>query len=119
MDINQDNLSNDLANIQAKKKVKTYNIKNYEAYFQRHEINEQDLSKKYAFHPPKEENFFVGTKNYFKKHYTPSLFCLKNYSFDRLPILKWILSYNVRENFFKDLVGGLTLGIVQIPGGKL
>jgi hypothetical protein len=96
---------------------KSYSIKNYEAYFKRHEINEQDLSKKYDFHPKKQESFFYGTQKYLKNHYKPSLICFKNYTFDRLPILKWILDYNVKEDFVKDLVGGLTLGIIQIPGG--
>lgn len=36
-----------------------------------------------------------------------------------LPILKWLPEYNVKENLLDDIVGGLTVGVMHIPQGRI
>lgn len=38
---------------------------------------------------------------------------------DFIPILKWLPKYNIRQNLIHDIVGGLTVGIMNVPQGKL
>ena len=35
-----------------------------------------------------------------------------------VPILDWLPSYSVKENLLKDIIGGLTVGIMHIPQGE-
>ena len=42
---------------------------------------------------------------------------IKKQLYARLPILRWLLKYKIRENFILDLVSGITVGIVQITQG--
>ena len=93
------------------------NIAKYETYFRRTEINEEELAKRYSYQPIKSQNVWYGAKKYFKKHYRPSLGCLANFALDRVPFCRWIAQYNVREDFVKDLIAGITIGIIQIPQG--
>jgi hypothetical protein len=96
---------------------KVNRIHKYESYFKRTEINEEDLGKKYTIQTAKSPSILYGTKRYITKHYKPSLICLKNYSFKRFPLFDWIRKYNFKEDFLKDLIAGLTIGIIQIPQG--
>jgi hypothetical protein len=93
-------------------------IHHYEQYFKRTEINEEDLEKKYSYQAAKSPDLLYGTKRYFTKHYKPSLICIKNYSLKRVPFFEWIIKYNIKEDLLKDLIAGLTVGIIQIPQGK-
>jgi len=93
------------------------NISNYESYFNRQELNAKDIENKYAISTYKSNSIFNDTKNYMIKYYKPSRGCMKNYLFDRIPFLRWILSYDVKENLVKDIIAGLTIGVIQIPQG--
>jgi hypothetical protein len=93
-------------------------IHKYESYFKRTEINEEDLGKKYTIQTAKPPSVLYGTKRYITKRYKPSLICLKNYSLKRFPLFDWIRKYDIKENFLKDLIAGLTIGIIQIPQGN-
>jgi MFS superfamily sulfate permease-like transporter len=42
---------------------------------------------------------------------------MKGYFLDRVPFFKWIRKYNVKENLAKDMIAGLTIGVLQIPQG--
>jgi hypothetical protein len=61
------------------------------------------------------DNAFKSTGTYLKKYYRPSGDCLLNFFFHRFPFFGWIRTYNIKEDLAKDLVGGLTLGVVHIP----
>ena len=41
-----------------------------------------------------------------------------NFLKKRFPISEWLLVYNVRENILKDLIAGITAGIIQIAPSK-
>ncbi|KAK5979361.1 sulfate transporter and sulfate transporter antisigma-factor antagonist [Trichostrongylus colubriformis] len=36
---------------------------------------------------------------------------------DFMPIFKWLPQYNVKENLIRDIIGGLTVGIMHVPQG--
>ena len=42
---------------------------------------------------------------------------MKNYILRRLPFFEWIFHYDFKNDFVKDLIAGLTVGIIHIPQG--
>ena len=36
-----------------------------------------------------------------------------------IPVLKWLPNYNLKKDLVRDIAGGLTVGIMQIPQGFL
>ena len=48
---------------------------------------------------------------------TPS--CVKNQVLGFLPFIRIMKKYNVRTDLFGDIVAGITVGIMQIPQGKM
>lgn len=59
-------------------------------------------------------------KKFFSRYYLPFSSC-KNFHLFLLrliPVLDWLPKYNVKENFFGDLIGGLTVGVLNVPQGK-
>ena len=42
---------------------------------------------------------------------------LLGFIFSVIPVLKWLPKYDVKKDFVKDIAGGLTVGIMQIPQG--
>ena len=78
-------------------------------------LNEQNLQETFAYKRVKGDNAFKSTGNYVKKYYRPSGNCLLNYFFHRFPFFDWIRSYNLKEDLVKDLIAGLTIGVVHIP----
>ena len=95
----------------------TAEIDKFETYFSRPELSEDDLTKRFSYRPIKLPNMWRDLKKHFQKHYKPSANCLGSFLLDTVPMCRWILEYNVRENLFKDFVAGITIGIVQIPQG--
>ncbi len=89
-----------------------------EIYFTREEMNINDLDEFYSFKPIRSENALYDTKNYLIKYYKPSGKCMGNFLLDRFPLFKWILTYDYRNDFLKDFIAGLTIGVVQIPQGN-
>lgn len=80
--------------------------------------NEKKISETYSFNTIKTGDLWLKTRNYLRKYYTPSKDCWKRYLVARLPIIKWMRNYSVRDNLLKDTIGGLTIGVVQIPQSK-
>lgn len=77
--------------------------------------NQQTFQTRYSFRKLKINTPIRDTKNYLKKKYKPSRNCFKVYINARLPVINLFRKYNIKDNLFKDIVGGLTIGIVQIP----
>jgi hypothetical protein len=78
-------------------------------------LNEQNLEQALGYKKLPSDNILHSTKTYVKKYYKPSGGCLLNYILDRFPFFRWITSYNVKEDFLKDLIAGLTIGVIHIP----
>jgi hypothetical protein len=87
------------------------------SYFSREELTVKDIEERYSMKLPKSDNIWKSTKNYVGKYYKPSRECMKGYFLDRVPFFKWIRKYNVKENLAKDMIAGLTIGVLQIPQG--
>lgn len=77
--------------------------------------NEKNITEKYSFNTIKTNDPWVSAKNYARKYFKPSKDSWKRYIYARLPILRWLRKYSVRDNLLKDVIGGLTIGVVQIP----
>lgn len=85
-------------------------------------FNDLALKEKHSFNDENNLNeldLVQNTKKYLNKHYKPNRTCMKNFLFDRFPILKWIIKYDLKHDILKDLIAGLTIGIIQIAPSKL
>lgn len=72
-------------------------------------FNEKTLEEKFTYKKIKSDNVLKSSANYLKKYYKPSPNCMKNYFFKRFPFFEWITKYDVKQNFVKDLIAGLTV----------
>lgn len=81
-------------------------------------LNETTINKRYTFKRLKSDNVIEGAGHYLKKNYKPSWTCLRHQFKSRLPIVSWLRNYDVRENLLKDIVCGITMGIIEIPQSK-
>lgn len=49
------------------------------------------------------------------KSLKPGPDCLKRTLYNRIPAIKWIKRYKIKEDLLADLLAGLTVGIMHIP----
>lgn len=58
-------------------------------------------------------------KNYFKKQ-CASITCLSfiNGIFNRIPLIRSLINYNVRADLFGDIIAGITVAIMHVPQGQ-
>jgi hypothetical protein len=103
---------------QPRPKIGRANSKIADLVLNRDEINENILTQKYSFKTADSTNPFSGGKRYLVKYYKPSGPCMKNYLLERFPFFTWITKYDYKENLLKDIIAGLTIGIIQIPQGN-
>ena len=95
--------------------ISTSMASSHKVQINRDSLNELRLNEKYSFQKFKSENVGRSTIRYVKKNYKPNRCCATRYFKRRLPIIKWLMSYNIREFLLKDIITGLTIGVVQIP----
>jgi hypothetical protein len=74
-------------------------------------LTEKYMEEHFDFENLSSDNIFKSTAHYLKKYYTPSASCGLSYLYKRVPFIKWIQDYNIREDFLIDLVTGLTVSI--------
>ena len=72
-------------------------------------FNETTLKEKFTYKKIKSNNIFKDAGHYARKYYKPSGNCMKNLVLQRFPVIEWLLHYNLRENFVKDLIAGITV----------
>ena len=82
-------------------------------------MTERTFSQIYQFQETKSENIIESTRRYIKKNYTPSPDCFKRILDARLPPVKWLREYKIREYLLKDIIGGITMGIIEVPQSSL
>ena len=81
-------------------------------------INRTYLENNFTYNNIASANVIKSGQTYIKKYYRPSGQCMTGYFFKRFPFFKWIWDYNFKKDITKDLIAGLTLGVVQIPQVK-
>ena len=67
------------------------------------------MEERFGYKQIKPDDPIRSAANYVAKYYKPSPVCMKNYFFARFPFFDWIRTYNIKENFVKDLIAGLTV----------
>jgi hypothetical protein len=78
-------------------------------------MNQEILERKFAFKEMPERNALQDVAHYLNKFYMPNRQnCLRFFS-DLFYCNKWLPKYKFKEYFVRDLLGGITLGIVLIP----
>jgi hypothetical protein len=95
------------------KQISTASVRSYET--QRQILNEKILKDRYTFDKLESDDALKSTGRYCMKYYKPSRTCFSNYMLDRIPFLRWIRQYDPKECLLKDIIAGLTIGIVHIP----
>lgn len=78
-------------------------------------MNERTISQIYQFQEVKSENLVENARRYIKKNYSPSPDCLKRFIDARIPSVKWLRQYKIRQDLLKDIIGGITMGIIEVP----
>jgi hypothetical protein len=78
-------------------------------------LNELNLDQKHGYKKLAGDNVLLSFKTYVRKYYQPSRQCAANFFLDRVPFVQWITHYNIKEDLVKDLVAGITIGVVHIP----
>ncbi|GAB6022564.1 hypothetical protein CHUAL_006669 [Chamberlinius hualienensis] len=80
-------------------------------------IQQKLFNEMYLHNRSPAESAIKKAASYFKNKST----CSGNVAWDfakrRVPVLSWIPTYDFKINFVNDLVGGLIIGIMQIPQG--
>uniref|UniRef100_A0A914YD93 SLC26A/SulP transporter domain-containing protein n=1 Tax=Panagrolaimus superbus TaxID=310955 RepID=A0A914YD93_9BILA len=76
-------------------------------------MNQIEFNKVYGRLPPGYGK--ISTIQKIRKNLTPKWF--KNKIYGTIPILEWLPKYDFKKCFFRDLIGGLTVGIMHVPQG--
>ena len=63
-------------------------------------------------------NLFAESKKLLKRKLHVDRDCTKKFLFTHLPVINLFRNYKLRENLFRDLVGGITVGVIQIAPSK-
>ena len=72
-------------------------------------ITEKFMEETYKYDKLKHDNVVRATGHYLKKYYRPSANCMQSFCMKRFPIIDWILNYDMKQYFVKDLIAGLTV----------
>ncbi|CAO4379389.1 unnamed protein product [Caenorhabditis nigoni] len=90
------------------------------SFVQRGAMNQAQFDEKFDYNKPHMENLVKKqTRKFVSRFYEPFLSCnaFKNFLFDLIPILKWLPEYRWKTDLTPDIIGGLTVGVMQIPQG--
>lgn len=80
---------------------------------------EPNFNKVYEQHQYKRFEPIKEIKKELNKHFSHGKNSVKKMIYNRLPIVKWIKDYRIKEYLFADFLAGLIIGIMQIPQGLL
>lgn len=79
------------------------------------ELNEEDLEKKLQYKKSEGQNALKDGLHYLKKYYIPNKSNVIRFLLGLFHVLEWLPKYRFKDYFLRDLLGGVTLGIVLIP----
>ena len=85
----------------------------------RQAYNNNEFEEKFRFKKLESDNLVKNAANFCRKSYKPTPNCMKNYFIDRFPIIRWMMSYNFKENMIPDTIAGCTIGLIHLPQGKI
>ncbi|GAB6029763.1 hypothetical protein CHUAL_005477 [Chamberlinius hualienensis] len=74
-------------------------------------LNQCEFCSEYDYQPPPKPTF----RERLSKACECSSTRLKSMAMKRLPIIKWLPSYNFKQDMVADIIAGITLAIIQIP----
>ena len=84
--------------------------------------NEKTLRESYLLNDGSElgeDEILYHISSYVKKKYKPSKTCMIGFVNSKLPILNWTRKIDLKNDLLKDLIVGLTVGVIQIAPSKL
>ncbi|KAF1751573.1 hypothetical protein GCK72_018127 [Caenorhabditis remanei] len=90
------------------------------SFVQRGAMNQVEFDEKFDYSKPHQENEVKRQAKKFAGRFCipfSSCFAFKLFIFDLIPILKWLPEYNWKSDLTKDFIGGITVGVMQIPQG--
>ncbi len=73
------------------------------------------LEENYDYNEINSQNVVRSAAKYVKKYYKPSKDCFTTFMMKRIPFINWIVNYDIKNALVNDLVGGLTVGVIQVP----
>ncbi len=76
-------------------------------------MNQSSYVEKYEIKPLKVPSPLQSSKNYIKKNFSPSKSCAFEFILAHFPIIEMVRTYKAKY-FLRDLIGGFTVGAMQI-----
>ena len=86
-------------------------------HLSRQTLNANEFEEAFPRKKLPSQNVVKSAIRYCAKNYRPSGRCMTSYIKDRVPCIKWLMDYNLKENLLPDTISGITIGIVHIPQG--
>lgn len=80
-------------------------------------FHQQSFNEAYQLARPPSENAYETVKQYIKSSCNCTPEAVWKLTKKRLPFLEWLPKYDLKNNTVNDLIGGVTVGIMQIPQG--
>jgi hypothetical protein len=104
-------------NVEQELEEKEEDTNEIQVNLERKVYNQKNFSKD---HPSDE---YVGFDLYhtlremYLRHLKPGKHCVRKNIENRIPCIKWLRTYRIKEYFIADLLAGITVGIMHIPQG--
>ena len=83
---------------------------------------QEEFDEKFGYRPPAQENLLKTFLRRCVLQCCRPLFSFSNFVntlFAFIPILKWLPNYSVKQNLLPDVIGGITVGIMHVPQGRI
>ncbi|UMM34927.1 hypothetical protein L5515_007780 [Caenorhabditis briggsae] len=96
-------------------------LRSFYAEKRRAPMNQVEFDEKYGYQKRQKEGGKLKKQStkVASRYYEPFTSCsnFKTFLFNLFPILGWLPSYNWKNDLTADIVGGITVGVLQIPQG--
>uniref|UniRef100_A0A8R1HPN8 STAS domain-containing protein n=2 Tax=Caenorhabditis japonica TaxID=281687 RepID=A0A8R1HPN8_CAEJA len=95
-------------------------VDNRPSFVQRGAMNQAQFDEKFDYNKPHLENEVKKqTRKFIRRFYEPFTSChaFKLFILSLFPILQWLPNYNWKADLTADIIGGITVGVMQVPQG--